>query len=154
MDALQQKIITLHEKVDALYGLVEHTHQMVSTSFSQVKTAEAIGLAVTAQPQSQPQRPQTPIAPTSRLIPPDTEFTHKDVLPDDAQSGWEQLSDYNTHEQALSPELQIRRLTAQVTAAYSRIAALEEQLLARRKQDSSSESDSAPAESVWPRQNL
>ena len=44
----------------------------------------------------------------------------------------ERLLDYNTDERSLSPDLQIRRLTAQVTAAYNRIAALEEQLLAQR----------------------
>jgi hypothetical protein len=32
----------------------------------------------------------------------------------------------------LSPQVQIQRLTAQLTAAYTRIAALEEQLLAKR----------------------
>jgi chromosome segregation ATPase len=35
-------------------------------------------------------------------------------------------------EKVMSPELQIQRLTAQLTAAYNRIAALEEQLLSRR----------------------
>jgi hypothetical protein len=35
-------------------------------------------------------------------------------------------------EQDLSPQIQIQRLTAQLTAAYNRIAALEEQLLAKR----------------------
>ncbi|NEO26340.1 MAG: hypothetical protein F6K03_05435, partial [Kamptonema sp. SIO4C4] len=35
-------------------------------------------------------------------------------------------------EQEFAPDLQVRRLTAQVTAAYHRIAALEEQLLAQR----------------------
>jgi triacylglycerol esterase/lipase EstA (alpha/beta hydrolase family) len=35
-------------------------------------------------------------------------------------------------EKVMSPELQIQRLTAQLTAAYNRIAALEEQLLAQR----------------------
>ena len=34
--------------------------------------------------------------------------------------------------QDLSPQVQIQRLTAQLTAAYNRIAALEEQLLANR----------------------
>jgi hypothetical protein len=32
----------------------------------------------------------------------------------------------------LTPEIQIQRLTAQLTAAYNRIAALEEQLLLKR----------------------
>jgi len=58
-------------------------------------------------------------------------WDHKDVLVDD---------DYETHRDMsesrsdtyLSPELQVQRLTAQLTAAYNRIAALEEQLLARR----------------------
>jgi hypothetical protein len=36
-------------------------------------------------------------------------------------------------EQDLSPQIQIQRLTAQLTAAYNRIAALEEQLLAKRR---------------------
>ena len=36
-------------------------------------------------------------------------------------------------EQDLSPQVQIQRLTAQLTAAYNRIAALEEQLLANRR---------------------
>jgi hypothetical protein len=36
-------------------------------------------------------------------------------------------------EQDLSPQIKIQRLTAQLTAAYNRIAALEEQLLAKRR---------------------
>jgi hypothetical protein len=53
---------------------------------------------------------------------------HKDVLID---------SDYSTTERQtvevnLSQDIQIQRLTAQLTAAYHRIAALEEQLLATR----------------------
>ncbi|NEO27025.1 MAG: hypothetical protein F6K03_09040, partial [Kamptonema sp. SIO4C4] len=60
------------------------------------------------------------------------DLTHKDVLDDD--ESWEKLSDYHYHrdEQEFAPDLQVRRLTAQVTAAYHRIAALEEQLLAQR----------------------
>lgn len=54
---------------------------------------------------------------------------HKDILLDgnDGESNAGQKG-----EQALSPDIQIRRLTAQLTAAYNRIAALEEQLLACR----------------------
>ena len=59
----------------------------------------------------------------------DGERYHKDILED--VEGWS--SQDNTEEgRHLSPEIQIQRLTAQLTAAYSRIAALEEQLLARR----------------------
>lgn len=39
---------------------------------------------------------------------------------------------HHIKEQDLSPQIQIQRLTAQLTAAYNRIAALEEQLLAKR----------------------
>jgi hypothetical protein len=35
-------------------------------------------------------------------------------------------------EKNITPEIQIQRLTAQLTAAYNRIAALEEQLLLKR----------------------
>jgi hypothetical protein len=53
---------------------------------------------------------------------------HKDVLVDNYSS---EASMYSG-EKALSPEIQIQRLTAQLMAAYNRIAALEEQLLAQR----------------------
>ena len=53
---------------------------------------------------------------------------HKDVLADG--------NGLDTHvkssEKQLTPEIQVQRLTAQLTAAYNRIAALEEQLLAQR----------------------
>ncbi|NJO80200.1 MAG: hypothetical protein HC827_17940 [Cyanobacteria bacterium RM1_2_2] len=58
----------------------------------------------------------------------DIDMEHKDILSDlsytdlEAQSG----------ERSLSPEVQVQRLTAQLTAAYNRIAALEEQLIAKR----------------------
>nr|WP_238718269.1 hypothetical protein [Petrachloros mirabilis] len=52
---------------------------------------------------------------------------HKDVLVDSEQPD---LGDRS--ERVLSPEIQIQRLTAQLTAAYNRIAVLEEQLLAQR----------------------
>ncbi len=39
-----------------------------------------------------------------------------------------------TGDKNITPEIQIQRLTAQLTAAYNRIAALEEQLLLKRIQ--------------------
>ncbi len=53
---------------------------------------------------------------------------HHDVLEDSIHPN---LSSH-TGEKQLGPDIQIQRLTAQLTAAYNRIAALEEQLLARR----------------------
>lgn len=42
-------------------------------------------------------------------------------------------------EKQMSPELQIKRLTAQLTVAYKRIAQLEEQLLSRQNEHNGSE---------------
>jgi hypothetical protein len=52
----------------------------------------------------------------------------KDILLEDADTEM----GLPRSEKVMSPELQIQRLTAQLTAAYNRIAALEEQLLAQR----------------------
>ncbi|MEM9137322.1 MAG: hypothetical protein AAGB01_08240 [Cyanobacteria bacterium P01_F01_bin.42] len=54
---------------------------------------------------------------------------HKDVLSDEKR----QPGDREATGGDLSSDIQIQRLTAQLTAAYGRIAALEEQLLARRE---------------------
>jgi hypothetical protein len=53
---------------------------------------------------------------------------HKDVLVDNSRLDNHRQSG----EKELAPEIQIQRLTAQLTAAYNRIAALEELLLAQR----------------------
>ncbi|MEY3866163.1 MAG: hypothetical protein ACRCT1_19805 [Microcoleaceae cyanobacterium] len=53
---------------------------------------------------------------------------HKDILSDDMT--WDKP--HQNHEKEFTSELQIQRLTAQLTAAYNRIASLEEQLLSRR----------------------
>ncbi len=56
-------------------------------------------------------------------------IAQQDILID--SSGVE-ISHHQIKEQDLAPQIQIQRLTAQLTAAYNRIAALEEQLLAKR----------------------
>lgn len=58
----------------------------------------------------------------------DHHLEHKDVLSDLI------YADHEAHgtDRNLTPEIQIQRLTAQLTAAYNRIAALEEQLIAKR----------------------
>lgn len=53
---------------------------------------------------------------------------HKDILVD---SGYP-VMETSQGDRKLAPEIQIQRLTAQLTAAYNRIAALEEQLLSKR----------------------
>lgn len=56
---------------------------------------------------------------------------HKDVLADDDLVHGS-FSDNIQHSEAISCEEQVHRLTAQLTAAYYRIASLEDQLLAIR----------------------
>jgi hypothetical protein len=53
----------------------------------------------------------------------------KDILSDD---GHMHFGLSHGGDRPLTPEIQVQRLSAQLTAAYGRIAALEEQLLARR----------------------
>jgi hypothetical protein len=52
----------------------------------------------------------------------------KDILGEEEEI----TSKPSTNGKLITPEIQVQRLTAQLTAAYNRIAALEEQLLARR----------------------
>ncbi len=68
------------------------------------------------------------LSPTAMRRAPNPAMTHKDVLSDDTYLDGESSSTTRT----LSPEIQIQRLTAQLTAAYNRIAALEEQIMAYR----------------------
>ncbi|WP_158409490.1 hypothetical protein [Gloeocapsa sp. PCC 73106] len=116
-------MLELHYKIDQLYRMIEVLSNQIET------------LLVKDNPQ-----PKTwQIKPTASSLSPNpleneptkAQITgHKDIL-DDSQSVREnyQLPDL---ENLLSPDVQIQRLTAQLTAAYHRIAALEDQLLATR----------------------
>jgi len=66
-------------------------------------------------------------SPSVNAAPPPALF--KDVLPEEEETVSRPPS---SNGRMLSPEAQIQRLTAQLTAAYNRIAALEEQLMSRR----------------------
>jgi hypothetical protein len=59
---------------------------------------------------------------------------HKDVVSDQSMA----LEGHPMNEH-VSPELQVKRLTAQLTVAYKRIAQLEEQLLSRQIEHNGSE---------------
>ncbi|MBD2580057.1 hypothetical protein [Oscillatoria sp. FACHB-1406] len=119
MDELYREMVALERKVDRLYNLVVNLdRQMGELLIRESKHSEEGGNAMSVISSS------TPV----ERAPLDPMMQHKDVLVDD--SDWDML-DGETYKN-VSPELQIRRLTAQVTAAYTRIAALEEQLLARR----------------------
>jgi uncharacterized coiled-coil protein SlyX len=120
MDLLHDQMAALNDKVDALHQTIEELGGQVTEILSEVKLVTADKNPLQSGAATVRQSYQ------SRML--DEELEHKDVLSDftyletDSQSG----------ERTLAPEVQIQRLTAQLTAAYNRIAALEEQLLSKR----------------------
>ena len=122
MDALQRQILALTQKVETSYKIVEQVSYQINQ------------MLLEKQQQRTPLESLTNVASmtrnsTSNQSNLNSVMEHNDVLLDD--SNWDNEINPQS-EQNLSPDLQIRRLTAQLTAAYNRIAALEEQLLARR----------------------
>lgn len=122
MDTLQIQIHELQKKVDRLHELVERISSQINTLTAEQKqgVAEDYSLSPLTAARHQMKPPQRQSL---------NSMSHKDILIDDTSNGSNTISG---SEQELSPDIQIRRLTAQLTAAYNRIAALEEQLLSSR----------------------
>ncbi|MBV8883962.1 MAG: hypothetical protein JO235_08160 [Chroococcidiopsidaceae cyanobacterium CP_BM_RX_35] len=118
MEPLQKQVITLSQKVDELHQVIDQLSGRMTDALSECRLAP---IQETDKEGSGRQQARGYSSSKSTM-------EHKDVLSDgtcldtNRQSG----------EKELTPEIQIQRLTAQLTAAYNRIAALEEQLLARR----------------------
>ncbi|MGC8714216.1 MAG: hypothetical protein ACP5RH_17660 [Leptodesmis sp.] len=121
MDTLQKQLNVLSAKVDGLYQLIEQVSNRVSEIVSECKFASA----QTSHTNSETGINYRSYKGVSSL---DSSLEHKDVLVD----GDSLDAALQSSERKLSPEIQIQRLTAQLTAAYSRIAALEEQLISQR----------------------
>ena len=119
MDPIQEQIASLNFKVDGLHNMIDELSGKVSESLSEVLSE----CSQRHQPEAVPVRPRFSYRSSF-----DTSLEHKDVLADNDFLD----SDSHTGERSLAPEVQIQRLTAQLTAAYNRIAALEEQLLFKR----------------------
>lgn len=128
MSILQKQITELNNKVDQLHEVVK-------------RLSEQIAILVTQKEQSPSKKENEGIK--INIIEPmisseslhdvscPSVIDHKDIIND--QGNGSQTGNYAYYSETyLSPEIQIRRLTAQLTAAYNRIAVLEEQLLARR----------------------
>jgi hypothetical protein len=113
MNGLQQQIISLDRKVDRLKEIVESLSTQITilatdkSGHSQRESLEMVGFSELSD----------------NIL-----YDHKDILRD---HGGKQAPTVNG-DNSFSDEIQIRRLTAQLTAAYNRIAALEEQLLTYR----------------------
>ena len=122
MDTLQIQISELRNKIDSLHELIEQIGDQVkalSNKQSNNKTQESYSL---------PNFPSGTANVSSPSGDSEYQLTHKDILVDDNSS----TSSTGSGNENFSPDTQIRRLTAQLTAAYNRIAALEEQLLTYR----------------------
>ncbi|MGB3310838.1 MAG: hypothetical protein WBG32_06325 [Nodosilinea sp.] len=108
-------------KIDALHHMIDQVNDQVSalvaTQTCTIAPDDATAGRVAYNRSSRPHH---------GLL--DSVCEHKDVLLD---SSYLDLDRQNT-ETTFSPDVQIQRLTAQLTAAYNRIAALEEQLLVSR----------------------
>jgi hypothetical protein len=121
MDTLQIQVSELREKIDCL-------HQLIEGIGTQVKglTNQSAG-RVEQESYSLPSFASSANKNGRQINDSEYQLTHKDVLVDDNSS-----TSTNSSSDNLAPDTQIRRLTAQLTAAYNRIAALEEQLLTYR----------------------
>jgi hypothetical protein len=121
MDLLKDQVAILALKIDSMQQTIEYLSNQTTEALSELR-AQGIGrvespsLDASAGWYSQ-QR--------SKL---NEQMEHKDVLVDVRFPDTEQQSG----DRPLSLEIQVQRLTAQLTAAYNRIAALEDQLLSKR----------------------
>lgn len=121
MESLQKQIISLSYQVDALYQVVEQLTSKVSDALSDCQLASIRGMNESLV-EDGAECNQTRVG--SHLK---SAMSHKDILADGTY-----MDKHHQNGEKLSPEVQIQRLTAQLTVAYNRIAALEEQLFTQR----------------------
>ncbi|MBD2776002.1 hypothetical protein [Iningainema tapete] len=123
MEPLQKQVLTIGHKLDALYQVVEQLDNKVSQALSDgclEKTHEVRDNFLENSDVGRYQfKGQINFSP---------ELEHKDILVDGIYTD----TNLQGGDKQITPEIQIQRLTAQLTAAYNRIAALEEQLLLKR----------------------
>ncbi len=145
MESIQQQISTLTTKVERIYQIVDRLHQHVYVDPDRIVDGQETSIPPQGRDldrtNSRRMRPSSgnsyhtsgyadlPSGANYRHDTAEWVITQQDILID--SSGVE-INHHQIKEQDLSPQIQIQRLTAQLTAAYNRIAALEEQLLAKR----------------------
>jgi hypothetical protein len=119
MESIQQQIAALIYKVDSVYQIVRNLDESNVTPPTRGKERDSTAA----------------FGATCYDLEKSLDWTnslHHDILID---TNGEEISHQNPpQEYEIAPQIQIQRLTAQLTAAYNRIAALEEQLLAKRWQ--------------------
>jgi hypothetical protein len=144
IETLQKEMNKLNYKVDLLYQMVESMSKQINSvnpeNSQELKKPSNVNVV------SQKNPIISPLSNSLRKLSQDlsdnyenSDFHlingHKDII-DDNDNNYSENYDYSSSqgEYEMSSELQVQRLTAQLTAAYHRIAALEEQLLAQRIQ--------------------
>ncbi len=120
IDVLEKQVLELSSKVDSLHSLVAQLADKVDTGMTASKSS--------ANGSILPESAGVNLSPVKVRRAPNPAMMHKDILSDEPYLDAEKSSTARK----LSPEIQIQRLTAQLTAAYNRIAALEEQIMAYR----------------------
>lgn len=120
MESLQKQILLVSAKIDALHQMVEQLSYKVSEVLADPNSA--------SDRNSSLENLGTTYHAFQKRNGLDAALEHKDVITDGSHLD----AVRQTGEKQLAPEVQIQRLTAQVTAAYNRIADLEERLLAQR----------------------
>lgn len=119
----QDQIVLLHNKIDELHQMIEQLSEQIASVLSGNQSVTAVNDRANSFMSASSRR--------SALITSsydDEMVGHKDVI---AEPNYID-SDRSNSEHPLTSEVQVQRLTAQLTAAYNRIAALEEQLLSHR----------------------
>jgi hypothetical protein len=141
MESIQQQISTLTQKVDQIYQILERSPQRVALDLDTqmiggeemsehpLKREDIQRLRQNVSSYRKSGSANLSVGSNYRADKPEWIVNQQDILID--SSGVE-ISSHQIEEHNLSPQIQIQRLTAQLTAAYNRIAALEEQLLSKR----------------------
>ncbi|MGB3492386.1 MAG: hypothetical protein WBA57_06650 [Elainellaceae cyanobacterium] len=119
----QNHIATLNDKIDSLHNVIDQLSERLSLFMVEKEGAQSHGGRHPEHGASRHYNGRLRNAFEQEII------SHKDVL---SEEDYLIESERVAGDQVLSSEVQVQRLTAQLTAAYNRIAALEEQLLARR----------------------
>lgn len=125
MESIQQQISALTHKVDRVYQILDKLHQHVVLDLdTQIGDGAETSIKHPVNRDDVHRTNRNP-----HRMRPEWILAQEDTLID---SNGVEVGQHQIVEQELAPQIQIQRLTAQLTAAYNRIAALEEQLLARR----------------------
>ncbi len=122
IDVVHKQMLELSDKVDTLHGLLEQLTEKVN--------GIAMMQNISAHQGLKSEMGAVNVSPAAMRRATDPSMMHKDILSDEPHLE----GDKSGSPQNLSSEVQIQRLTAQLTAAYNRMAALEEQILACRFQ--------------------